>query len=48
MKIEKIITSAFIGLLILMIFGCGSTPPARTTHAGMDIDVTIREAATQM
>ena len=58
MKSKKILVGAFIGLLILMLFGCGSTPAplpsttapteSTTTHAGIDLDVAIREAAAQM
>jgi hypothetical protein len=50
MKSKKILLGAFIGLFILMPFGCSSTPApsANTAHAGMDLDVAIREAATQM
>jgi len=50
MRSKKILFWAFIGLLILMLFGCVSNPApiANTTHAGMDLDTAIREAATQM
>ena len=50
MKSRKILIGAFTGLFIFMLFGCGSTPvpSTSTTHAGMDLDAAIREAATQM
>jgi len=50
MKSKKVLIGAFIGLLILMSFGCKSTPAssASTPHVGMDLDAAIREAAAQM
>ena len=50
MKSKKILIEAFIGLLILISFGCNSAPAlsASTSHAGMDLDTAIRETATQM
>jgi len=58
MKSKKILNRAFIGLLLLMLFGCASTPATSastttssektTTQVGMDLDAAIREAATQM
>jgi hypothetical protein len=50
MKNKKILIRAFIGLLILMSFGCKSAPApsASTHHVGMDLDTAIREAAIQM
>ncbi|MCL2184814.1 MAG: InlB B-repeat-containing protein [Treponema sp.] len=50
MKSKKFLFWAFIGLLIFILFGCGSNPApaASITHAGMDLDTAIKEAATQM
>jgi hypothetical protein len=40
----------FIVLLVFLLFGCGSAPSSSVSTAtiGMDLDVAIREAATQM
>jgi len=50
MESKKVLIGAFVGLLILMSFGCKSTPApsASTPHVGMDLDAAIREAAIQM
>jgi hypothetical protein len=48
MKGRKILHGSFIGLLVLMLFGCGSAPSKSASAAGMDLDAAIKEAATQM
>jgi len=45
MKSKDLVIRAFIGLLVLMLFGCNSTP---ATQAGVDLDAAIRDAAIQM
>jgi len=47
---KKILNRVFIGLSVLILFGCASTPApsASTSYAGIDLDAAIREAATQM
>lgn len=58
MKTKNILFGAFIGLLAFLLFDCASTPAQSagtntsavrtTTQVGMDLDVAIKEAATQM
>ena len=58
MKSKKILIGAFVGTFVFMLFGCASTSATSTSttvpsesatnHVGMDLDLAIREAATQM
>jgi hypothetical protein len=48
MKSRKILHGSFIGLLVFMLFGCGSAPSSSVNTTGMDLDAAIKDAAAQM
>jgi len=48
MKGRKFLYGSFIGVLALILFGCGSAPSQSANSAGLDLDTVIKEAATQM
>jgi hypothetical protein len=51
MSLSKSVNVVFMGLLLFVMSGCGSTPSATAESnagVGMDIDVAIKEAALQM